>query len=172
MNLESLTERARAGDTQALEQLVRETVPDLRRFANRVCRTGADAEDAVQQALFRLTIQIRGLRTVSRLTSWAFTIVRNECTRAIKLATRVLRGDERVSARPDDVVEQREFLEQLVAAMGALPDSLRAVFVLRELEHRDTAECAQRLGISEANVKVRLHRAREFLRLSLTAPLS
>ncbi len=167
MNLDSLTERARAGDSQALEQLVRETVPDLRRFANRVCRTGADAEDAVQQALFQMTIQLRGVRTVSKLTSWAFTIVRNECTRVIKLATRVLRGEERASARPDDLVERQEFLERMVSAMAALPDAMREVFVLRELEECDTAECARRLGISEANVKVRLHRAREFLRLSL-----
>lgn len=167
MNLDSLTERARAGDSQALEQLVRETVPDLRRFAQRVCRTGADAEDAVQQALFQMTIQLRGVRTVSRLTSWAFTIVRNECTRVIKLASRVLRGEERVSPRPDELVEQQEFLERVVSAMAALPDAMREVFVLRELEQCDTAECARRLGISETNVKVRLHRAREFLRLAL-----
>jgi len=167
MSLDSLTERARAGDARALEQLVRETVPDLRRFASRVCRTGADAEDAVQQALFQMTIQIRGVRSVSKLTSWAFTIVRNECTRIIKMASRVLRGEERFSERPDELVEQHEFFERVVSALGALPEPMREVFVLRELEHCDTAECARRLGISEANVKVRLHRAREFLRLSL-----
>ncbi len=61
--------------------------------------------------------------------------------------------------------EAREYLEE---AIQMLSDTLRAVFVLRDIEGLSTAETADVLGISEAAVKSRLHRARLFLRERLS----
>jgi RNA polymerase sigma-70 factor (ECF subfamily) len=65
---------------------------------------------------------------------------------------------------PEKALEDREFWEVLDRCLGRLPDSLAAVFVLRELEELDTAELQRTLNLSETNVRVRLHRARLMLR--------
>ena len=54
-------------------------------------------------------------------------------------------------------------------AVASLPDTLRAAFVLRDLEGMSTKEAAETLGISPGNLKVRLHRARFLLREQLAA---
>jgi RNA polymerase sigma-70 factor (ECF subfamily) len=69
---------------------------------------------------------------------------------------------------PGDAVLARERGEVLERAIVALPDSLRAAFVLRDIEGVSTKEAAAALGITESAVKVRLHRARLALRASLT----
>lgn len=158
---------ARSGDRAALEALLRQTTPDLRRFASRVCRTGADAEDAVQHVLVNVSLRIDGLEGIQRFTSWAFAAIRNECSRALSIATRWLRAvppEPEVAPDPHRQVENRELLEVVVEAIRDLPEPLREVLVLREIEGVDTVGCAAQLGISEANVKVRLHRARALLR--------
>ena len=64
---------------------------------------------------------------------------------------------------PDSVAEQRERLAGTMARIAALPDMLRDVLQLRVFEEMPTAEVCRRLGISEANLFVRLHRARRLL---------
>ncbi len=61
-----------------------------------------------------------------------------------------------------------ERLQSLVkSGMDALPDAYRTVLQLRDIEEYDTREVAELLGISESNVKVRLHRARSALKKRL-----
>lgn len=57
--------------------------------------------------------------------------------------------------------------EALDTAIQELPDTLRAAFVLRDVEELSTSEVAQVLGIGESAVKMRLARAREQMRVSL-----
>ena len=57
----------------------------------------------------------------------------------------------------------------LDAAVATLSETLRSVFVLRDIEGLSTAEVAEVLGLTETNVKVRLHRARLALREKLSA---
>ena len=70
---------------------------------------------------------------------------------------------------PDHVVLTGELRDILEDAIQRLPETLRVVFILRELEGLSTLETAQALGISESATKVRLHRARLMLR-ELLAP--
>jgi RNA polymerase sigma-70 factor (ECF subfamily) len=67
------------------------------------------------------------------------------------------------SARPDEVAEQRELLSHALARIDALPASLREAMQLRVLRDQTTEAVCQMLGISEANLFVRLHRARRAL---------
>jgi RNA polymerase sigma-70 factor (ECF subfamily) len=69
---------------------------------------------------------------------------------------------------PDDLLLNRELRTVLSAALDSLPESLRTIFVLRDIEGLSTAEAAAALGLTETNAKVRLHRARLALRERLT----
>ena len=71
-------------------------------------------------------------------------------------------------ALPDEIVLSGELQAVLDQAVAALPESLRVVFVLRDIEGLSTAEAAETLNLSETNVKVRLHRARLVLREKLS----
>lgn len=167
----SLCDRARSGDAEAIASLLRRTEPDLRRFAARVCASRADADDAVQHAMITVSFRLDSFRGLARLSTWLFSVIRNECRKYERIARRWVLGgdDDRVvaSAHPERELEAHESLVVLTRAIRELPSDLRAVFVLRELEGLGTEACAERLAISEANVKVRLHRARKLLRASL-----
>ncbi len=72
------------------------------------------------------------------------------------------------TAAPDQLLMGQELRQVLNAALATLPESLRSVFVLRDIEGLSTAEAAAALGLTETNAKVRLHRARLALRERLT----
>ena len=69
---------------------------------------------------------------------------------------------------PEEEVESDEVRLELERAIGEMPESLKAVFILRELEGLSTADTAAALEISEGAIKVRLHRGRLWLRERLT----
>jgi RNA polymerase sigma factor (sigma-70 family) len=167
-----LTELARDGDRTALTELLRQAEPDLRRFAARVCRSSADADDAVAHAMLTITVKLASFRGLSRFSTWLFAVVRNECRRYERLARRWLSDvdadqapDE--SASPEHSGDRAKLIEALVAAIRDLPSDLREVLVLREFEGLSTELCAARLSITEGNVRVRLNRARAQLRRTL-----
>jgi RNA polymerase sigma-70 factor, ECF subfamily len=70
---------------------------------------------------------------------------------------------------PEQAAVNFEMWRLMEAMIDSLPHGNRAVFVLRDMEDMNTAETSQALGISEENVKVRLHRARAELRNGLSA---
>jgi RNA polymerase sigma-70 factor, ECF subfamily len=72
-------------------------------------------------------------------------------------------------AAPDQILLNSELRRVLDTAVAALPETLRSVFVLRDIEGLSTAETAAVLDLTETNVKVRLHRARLALRERLSA---
>ena len=69
---------------------------------------------------------------------------------------------------PDKILEQKEFMVTLLQCMENLPDRLHRLFVLRELEDRDSEEICKDLEITPTNLWVMLHRARMRLRGCLT----
>ena len=69
---------------------------------------------------------------------------------------------------PERLLLGQELRRYLKAALATLPESLRSVFVLRDIEGLSTAETAEALGLTETNAKVRLHRARLALRERLS----
>lgn len=124
----------------------------------------------MQHALIVVYTRIGSFRAAARYTTWIFTVISRQCQRLGRQAAKYVvdlpdrDGDPR--GAPVDV-ERVDLLAVLVPAIAALPGDLRAVFVLRDIEDRDTAATAAILGISESNVKVRLHRARTHLRRTL-----
>ena len=164
-----LVEAACGGDAAAVEQLLVVCQPDLRRFARRACSNSADAEDAVQIALWQLYRRIGALRTAAAFASWLFRIVERECYR-------LLGGRDRLDAldRSIEGVLRQEPLplalrKDLVAAIALLPEPYRTVLILRDIDELTAPEAAGQLGISTDAVKSRLHRARALVREHLLA---
>jgi RNA polymerase sigma-70 factor (ECF subfamily) len=144
--------KAAAGDQAALEALLVDAQEVAWRFSMAVCGHAEDAEDAMQDALVRTYRHIPQIREAESFRPWLYRTVRNAClmSRRKRVAepTRVLSLDD-------------------MRALAKLPPSFRAVVFLRDMEGLSTREAATTLGISEDNVKARLHRARLFLRREL-----
>ena len=68
---------------------------------------------------------------------------------------------------PEEIVLNKELRSKLEAAVLTLPKHYRMVLILRDMEQLDTREVAKVMGITEETTKMRLHRARVFLRNAL-----
>ncbi len=93
-----LVEAAQRGEPGAVERLLSQARPDLRRVARRACRGPEDAEDAVQHALWALHRRVGALRTASAVAAWLFRVVARECRRLLGL-----RGPPAVPVLLDDL---------------------------------------------------------------------
>lgn len=169
-----MIELAQGGDRLALERLLARHEPDVRRFAQRMCGTLGDAEEAAQEALVVAFRRIGAFRRAARFTTWLFTIVRRECARRWRRVRRHQPLPEAFAAADAHASAARR--EQVVAAvaeaLAALGPDDRALLVLRDIEGCSGDEAAARLGISLAAQKSRLHRARLAVRERLSRRLA
>ncbi|MFF2774419.1 RNA polymerase sigma factor [Streptomyces sp. NPDC058052] len=171
---ERLVKAAQDGDVASLTTVVLESQPHVRKFALSLCASPQDAEDAAQEALIILYRKIGTLRATGALASWMFRIVRNECLRQVRQLVR--RGEEPEggpeAAEPsaEEAVLHRLEARRIAAAVGALPRDQRQVLIMRDVQGLPGRTVAHALGLSNAAMKSRLHRARAALRLALAAP--
>ena len=164
-----LVTAARAGDAQAVGDLLIVCQPDLKRFARRMCATAEDAEDAVQIALWQLYRKIGGLRTVATFATWLFRIVERECYRLFRRgpppAVAAGSAGESITAPAVPV----DLHLDLARAIAALPAPYREVLILRDIDELTAPEVAAELGLTVQAVKSRLHRARAMMKERLVA---
>jgi RNA polymerase sigma factor (sigma-70 family) len=163
-----LFEAARAGDVGAIDQLLELSQPELRRYAQRSCIV-TDVDDAVQEVLWTLSRYVTRLQGPSVVARWLFRVVRRECRR---LARKTLRLDLWDEARTEAVMARLPpptLRLELAGAIQSLPEHYREVLLLRDFEELTISELSTQLGLSPANVKSRLHRARELVREYLCA---
>ncbi len=166
---------AQSGDPVALEALIIGSHPHVARFANTLCATREDAEEAAQDALTVLYPRVGSLRVTAALSTWAFQIVKNECIRRTRSAVRRRETDHRnlelvhmsQSESAEAVIIGRLEAQRVAHAIASLPASYQRVLVLRDLQALSGAEVAQRLGLSKSAMKSTLHRARIALRDAL-----
>jgi RNA polymerase sigma-70 factor, ECF subfamily len=172
---QQVVEAAARGDDRALEVLVRAYHDRVYRFGLRVCRDRADAEDAVQQAFATLARRRDVLRDRGAL-SWLMSVVRNTCRRLLRpfLRAREAMGEleplEELPASdpdPEALLERWRLVASVHRAIASLPRSLREVLVLRDVEGLSGEAVCRALGIGEAALKSRLHRARREVRQRL-----
>lgn len=175
----------RALEPEAWEALVREHSPRMLALARRFLRCEHDSADALQEAFLSAFRSIDSFAGQSSLSTWLHRIMVNVCL--MKLRSKARRQtisveellptfDERgrharpVAAWRDDTDahsadgDVREHVRECIAR---LPENYRAVLILRDVEQFDTEQAAEILGTTAANVKVRLHRARQALRTML-----
>jgi RNA polymerase sigma-70 factor (ECF subfamily) len=166
--MSTLALAAARGDDAALEQMVRAYHDRVYRFGLRACRDAFDADDAVQDAFVKLARRPDVMRDAGAL-SWLFSVVKRTCMRLLRPFVRERRvlgertDDEPIDERslaPDVALERFELVRAVHEAIAALAPDERDVLLLRDVEGLTGEETAHALGVSEAAMKSRLHRAR------------
>ena len=186
----ALVEQLRREDAGAAEALVDAYGARVYRLAIRITGNASDAEEVVQDALWTVVRKIDTFRGDSAFGSWLYRIATNAAyqkTRGRRRRPEISLDDVLPvfhedgmhatpivdwSPRVADPSRQTELRRVLGAALDALPEDYRAAVVLRDIEGLSTAEVAEALGLSIANAKTRVHRARLFLRHRLAASLA
>lgn len=171
------------GNVERAIELLQNTVFS---FSMRVCGHREDAEDTAQEVLLKSIPYLEKFENAKTLGVWLYTVARNRCwmsRRRSKFAPQQhLSLDElmpdaaemdHLSAlaaegpSPETSAMQAQDVERLKHAILQVPPQYRLVLVLHDIEELSTDEIAKVLGIKEGNVRVRLHRARLFVRKEL-----
>lgn len=173
----ALVGRLRRGEPEAAKAVMQLHNRTLWRIARGILRNDIDAEDAVQDAYLRAFSRIGEFREESSLGSWLGRIVVNEALRRLgrRHPTADLAEADGVrgpAPSPEEAAARVELRWMVERAIDALPAPFRTVFILRSVEQASTEETASALGIPEATVKTRLHRANRMLRNALGAELA
>jgi RNA polymerase sigma-70 factor, ECF subfamily len=167
-----LAERARRGDMDAYEELVRRYQALAQRTAFVITRDAASAEDASQEAFVKAYRALDRFRPGAPFRPWLLRIVANEAINRAKAASRHERSDlalaETVASGPETSPEARalagERRELVVRAVNALRVEDRLVIAYRYFFDLSEAEMSDALGIPRGTVKSRLSRAMSRLR--------
>jgi RNA polymerase sigma-70 factor, ECF subfamily len=167
----ALVRNASGGDAAAMERLLVRAQEVAYRVSLLVCGHVEDAEDVMQDALLRTYAHVKEIDNPEAFRTWLYTTVRNACLmkrrRKAGEPTEFDPLDDAGTPGADRAMADPWIDRRLHAALAALPASQRAIVVLREIEGLSTREVATVTGISEDNVKTRLHRARVRLRREL-----
>ncbi|MGB1014538.1 MAG: RNA polymerase sigma factor [Nannocystaceae bacterium] len=169
---------ARAGDHRALNTLLRRHRKRLYRICERHCDRPEDAADLFQETCVGIMRAIHGFRGDSSFLTWAYLVVRSQASRLRRRRKARPRIEASIdldwpicepSLSPDHVVSGSRLQARFVDLLEQLSPLDRQVLVLRDLEGCTAPEVARELGLSVSAVKSRLHRARRFVRTTLTA---
>jgi RNA polymerase sigma-70 factor (ECF subfamily) len=182
-----LVHAARTGDLVAFETLVSRYERRIYGLARRLTGSDPDAEDVTQQTFLSAMQHLADFRETAAFATWLTAIAANAALKVVRkrrgLPTTSLDaateadGDGVVPHPeyiadwrdlPDRLVQRAETRQVLDAAIAELDPGHRAVFLLRDVEDLSVRDTAKALNLTEANVKVRLLRARLQLRERLT----
>src|SRR5262245_38742043 len=166
------------------EQVFRDYAPRVYNLARRMLNSDSDAEDVTQDVLLQVVRKLPSFRGDSAFPTWLHRVTVNAALshrrrQAIRQEHGLMRSldayreDEPAEAArhepsPDDLATARETRQIIDRAVASLPPTYRDVFVLSDVEGLPNAEIAERMGMSLAAIKSRLHRARAMLRDALT----
>jgi len=180
-----LLARIRAGEKAACEDCVRLHSPGVYRLALRLMRDEAEAEDVMQETFLNAFKGIDQFDGRSGLRTWLYRIAYNAAMMRLRRPKREFITVEAASepeegtpvprelydwgSVPEQELEKAELRAEMEKAIEDLPEKLRVVFVMRELEELSTEDTAEALGVKQEVVKTRLHRARLRLREQLSA---
>jgi RNA polymerase sigma-70 factor (ECF subfamily) len=186
-----LVQLAKSGNLPAFEALTTRHEQRVYSLAMRMLRHEQDAEDVTQQAFLSALENLDGFRGEASFSTWLLRIATHAAVKVIRKrkgldmvsleeATEPAEGVDGIPhpefiadwrQSPEQLVERREVQRLLDEALARLDDKHRVVFLLRDVEGFSIRETAEALGLSEANTKVRLLRARLQLREELTRAL-
>jgi RNA polymerase sigma-70 factor (ECF subfamily) len=170
---------AQAGDSRGFDELVRRYQDKVYRLSFKILRHEDDAAEALQDAFLSAFRGIRNFKAESTFSTWLYRIATNAALMKYRKRrdghvsleqSQSGEGDSEAMQLPDwttqplkDLLDS-ETREVMQEGIERLPDELRTVFVLRDVQELSNAEVAEILELSVAAVKSRLHRARIILR--------
>jgi RNA polymerase sigma-70 factor, ECF subfamily len=169
----STIDRARNGDRDAFELIVRARKDAVYRLSFAILGNEADARDAAQESLVAAWRQLRALREPERFDAWLKRIVVNAARQVMRASRR--RGVREVPAsRIASIAGRaapgtRDDAAILDVALAALPVEQRSILVLHHLEGHALAELAEVLAIPVGTAKSRLFTARRSLAAAIAA---
>jgi RNA polymerase sigma-70 factor, ECF subfamily len=183
-----LIRQVQNGDSNAFFELVRPYERAVFLAALSLMKNDADAEDVAQEAILKAFKNLARFRQEAKFSTWLIQIAINEAKMRLRKDRRHLYesieegkvGDDgdyipRDFADwreiPSEALEQKELRMALTKALDSLPEKYRTVLILRDVQHLSINETAKILGLSEANVKTRLSRARLQMRDALAPGL-
>jgi RNA polymerase sigma-70 factor (ECF subfamily) len=176
---EELVAASQSGDDQAFAELIRRHRSNCMKLAMSILHDRSDAEDEVQNALWKAFEHIGQFNRDAKFSTWLTRIVVNQCLMRLRQAKRArlvyledaVQGEEHVALdlpedadTPEQELGKREVAAILKSEINRIPPLLRHVFLLRDVQELPMADVAERLGISVAAAKSRLLRARVELR--------
>ena len=169
-----LVARVGEGDAEAFTLLMRRHARRLFRCVRAVVRDDAEAEDACQEAWLRAYRHLADLQDGAMFGRWIARIAMRRALARTHDARAVVSLDELDHAPanddgPESRCDDRRLARRVAGAIDELLPSYRDVLLLRDVESMTTPEVAALLGLTEQNVRVRLHRARASLRRRLLA---
>jgi RNA polymerase sigma-70 factor (ECF subfamily) len=179
-----LLETVQQGNVDAFYELVRPWERSVFMTALSIVRNEADAEEIAQEAVLKAFKNIVRFRGESKFSTWLIQITINEARMKIRKGRAHLYESIDEGQRNDDgefmpkdfadwreipseALETKQLREAIRKALDELPEKYRSVFMLRDVQQMSIHETAEALGISEANVKTRLLRARLRMREAL-----
>lgn len=181
----------RAGEPAAVRGFVHTHRGRMHAVAKRILGSEEEAQEIVQEAFLRAFQSLAQFRGCSKLSTWLHRIVINEALMTLRgrksrvveqsiddLLPRFYDDGHRMAPLPAwseraDLLLLRDELRAVVQrSIDGLPESLRIVLVLRDIEGLDVKETAAMLEVTEGAVKTRLHRARQALRAVLEKELT
>jgi RNA polymerase sigma-70 factor, ECF subfamily len=178
---EEVVERVRAGETALFEILMRRHNQRLYRVARGILGDGAEAEDVMQDAYVRAYTHLDQFAGRSSFATWLTRIAVHESLARARWRSRFVEIDAMSIPRkealpplwapergPESQAVAQSLRSVLESAIAGLPDTYRPVVVLRDIQGLSTAEAAECLDLTEAVIKVRLHRGRALLRRDLS----
>src|ERR1700685_3659917 len=179
-----LVNRARGGDVQAFEQLVKQYDRQVFRIAQHITQNREDAEDVVQDAFLKAYEKLEQFQGNSKFYTWLVRIAVNESLMRLRKRRtgKMVSIDEDVETEegsvprdladwapdPEQNYTQAELGKILEKTIKGLPPGFRVVFELRDVQGLSTEDTADALGLSIPAVKSRLLRARLQLRERLS----
>ena len=172
---DALIQQVLGGNTAPFELLMRRYNERIYRAARSIVRDEGEAEDVMQQAYVNAFTHLRQFNGSAQFSTWLTRIAINEALARVRRQGRYQAFDDELSNMEPFMVrnsaenpERQAFAHELRGllewAIDTLPDGMREVFVLREVEGLNTSEVATCLGVSEDVVKTRLSRGRATLR--------
>jgi len=179
-----LLQAAGRGDGEAFYALVRPCERSVFMAALGIVGNDADAEEVAQEAVLKAFKNVASFRGEAKFSTWLVQIAINEARMKIRKGRPHLHDSIEDGLRTEDgeymprefadwreipsqALEQKQLRDAIRAALDALPEKYRAVFVLRDVEKLSIQETAEMLNITESNVKTRLLRARLKMREAL-----
>lgn len=171
-----LVQKIVAGEVELFEIIIRRYNPYLYKTGRSYNNTHEDTQDLMQETFIDVFRSLSGFEGRSTFKTWIIKIMLNNCFRKRQKwssknivnaeinerSTPVFLNDQGLDT--NKTVMNKELNSVIERALLQIPVDYRMVFTLREINGLDVAETADILNISEANVKVRLHRAKTMLR--------
>ena len=177
-----LIQAINSGEVDKFQDLVKRYEAKLYNFSLRMCRDPSDAEDMIQDTFLNVFRYLKNFRYEAKFKNWLYKVAASTCIK--KRRKSKFAPEKELSLEeflPDDEAEKPDHVpqwalipldkllnEELAGVINktivSLPKKYRLVIVLRDIEGFSTTETAQILNLSLSNVKVRLHRARLYLR--------